>query len=418
MSLFPAIASRAFTLGKALEQDLPLGHARGLGSILNLNDFQAAAKRVLPRAIYGYVENGSEDETSLQSNREAFLDYRLVTRVLRDVEHRHQTVSLFGKTFAAPFGIAPMGGSAAVTYDADRRMARAASKAGIPFALSGNSITPMERVARVCPGAWFASYQSPNTRAIEGMVSRVADAGFGVFVMTADVPEGSNREKDHRAGFSQPIRFNRKIVLDGMRRPGWVVSTALRTLLTRGVPHIDNLDYNGGPSLFSRSVTKIASHASLSWAHVELVRKRWKGPLVVKGLLSREDARIAREAGVDGIVVSNHGGRQLNGAAAPIHVLPGIVEEAKGLTVLIDSGFRRGTDVLTALAMGAHFVLIGRPFLFAAAVGGEAGVRHAIDLLSKEIDRDMAMLGLHRLGEIGPEMLLNVRGSAAIRAVP
>ncbi|MBV8457703.1 MAG: alpha-hydroxy-acid oxidizing protein [Acetobacteraceae bacterium] len=231
--------------------------------------------------------------------------------------------------------------------------------------------------------------------------------------MTADVPVGSNREKDHRAGFTQPIRLNPRLVVEGALKPAWVFSTALRTLLMQGIPHIDNLDYGGGPSLFSSNVKKIAQHASLSWQHVEIARKHWQGPLVVKGVLSQEDARVARECGVDGIVVSNHGGRQLDAAATPLHVLPGIVAAAKGLTVMIDGGFRRGTDVLIALALGAQFVLIGRPFLFAAAVAGQAGVLHAIELLSKEIDRDMALLGLRSLSAVGPEMLLPMRGSVA-----
>jgi L-lactate dehydrogenase (cytochrome) len=243
------------------------------------------------------------------------------------------------------------------------------------------------------------------------MVRRVADAGFSVFLMTVDVPVGSNREKDQRAGFTQPIRLNPKLLAEGAMHPGWVVSTALRTLLTHGIPHVTNLDYDGGPSLFSTKAKKIASHASLSWDHVEIARKCWKGPLVLKGILSREDARIARECGVDGIVVSNHGGRQLDAAATPLQVLPGILSAAKGMTVLVDGGFRRGTDVLIALALGARFVLVGRPFLFAASVAGTAGVRHAIDLLSKEIDRDMALLGIRGLDELGPDRLLDVRSS-------
>ncbi len=413
LSAPPHTLEKPFKRARQEEKELPVGYTRGLGRILNLMEFEQEARKVLPRAIYGYVANGSEDETSLQTNRNAFLDYRLVTRVLRGVTERDQSRALFGRTYAAPFGIAPMGGSSVVTYDGARRMARAARDTGIPFALSGNSIVPLERVARAYPGAWFASYQSPNPRAVEGMVKRVADAGYSVYIMTADVPVGSNREKDHRAGFTQPIRLNPRLIVEGALKPGWVFSTALRTLLMQGIPHIDNLDYEGGPSLFSSNVKKIAQHASLSWQHVEIARRHWRGPLVVKGVLSQEDARVARECGVDGIVVSNHGGRQLDAAATPLHVLPGIVEGAKGLTVMIDGGFRRGTDVLIALALGAQFVLIGRPFLFAAAVAGQAGVLHAVELLSKEIDRDMALLGLRSLSEVGPEMLLPMRGSAA-----
>ncbi|HJS86959.1 MAG TPA: alpha-hydroxy acid oxidase [Acetobacteraceae bacterium] len=409
-----------FARAEKAAESLPLRHARRLRRILDLDDFQRVARRHLPRAIHGYVANGSEDETSLATNRAAFLDYRLVPRVLVGVGERDQRTTLLGRHCAAPFGIAPMGGSAAVTYDGDVRMARAAAQCGIPFVLSGNSIIPMEEVARNCPGAWFASYQSPTTKAIEGMVERVAAAGFSTFVSTVDVPVGSNREKDRRAGFTQPIRLNPKLIRDGLAHPNWVVSTAARTLLKRGVPRIENLEYDGGPSLFSRTVTKIAAHAELCWDHVRLIRRLWKGPFVVKGILSREDARIARDHGVDGIVVSNHGGRQLDRAASPLHVLPDIVGAAGDMTVMIDSGFRRGTDVLTALALGADFVFIGRPFLFAAAVAGEAGVLHAIDLLSKEIDRDMALLGLRRIGELGRDSVLDLKqvGSGVARAEP
>ena len=409
---FGRALAKPFVRAKHAEQSQPIGAARGLDRILNLTDFEAAAKKVLPRAIYGYVANGAEDETSLHTNRNAFLDYRLVTRVLRGVQERNQSRSVFGKTYAAPFAIAPMGGASVVTYDGDRNLARAARATGIPWVLSGNSITKLEKLARDYPGAWFASYQSANPAAVERMVKRVADAGYSAYVMTADVPVGSNREKDHRAGFTQPIRLNPKLVLQGAMRPGWVVATALRTLLQHGNPHIVNLDADGGPSLFSTKVKTIAAHAGLSWQHVEIARRHWRGPLVVKGVLSREDARIARECGADGIVVSNHGGRQLDAAATPLQVLPGIVAAAKDLTVMIDGGFRRGTDVLIALALGAQLVLIGRPFLFAAAVAGMAGVLHAIGLLAKELDRDMALLGVRDLAELGPESLLDVRLSA------
>ena len=329
--------------------------------------------------------------------------------MLRAIRHRDQSVSLFGQTYTAPFAIAPMGGAAAVAYDADLVMARAARACGIPFVLAGHSIVPMEEVGDAYPGAWFAAYQDPDAVKVERMVARVRDAGFGVFVLTADVPVGSNREKDHRAGFSQPIRLNRKVVRDGILHPNWVFSTGVRTLLKRGDPHIDNLEPEGGPSLFSRSVTKIASHEGLGWDQVRHIRKLRKGPLVIKGILSGDDARTARECGADGIVVSNHGGRQLDGAVTSLEALPDVLEHARDMTVIADSGFRRGTDVLKGLALGAHATLVGRPFLFAAAIAGEAGVLRAISLLAKEIDRDMALIGLANIGEASPDVLRLVR---------
>ncbi|HZT19749.1 MAG TPA: alpha-hydroxy acid oxidase [Dongiaceae bacterium] len=387
---------------------LPARHARELKGTLDLEDFESAVRRKLPRAVYAYVAGGSETETSLRTNRAAFARWRLVPRVLVGVADRSQETKILGRTYAAPFGISPMGGSALVAYNGHTVMARAAAKAGIPFILSANSIIPMEEVAKAGPGSWFAAYQSPNRRAIEGMVRRVRRAGIDVLVVTADVPVGSNRENDARNGFSFPIRPSARLSLDVMSHPGWLTGTFLRTLLRRGVPHIVNLEPDGGPGLFSSQVKGIAAHESLSWDHIRLMRDLWMGPLVVKGILSVDDVRIARQIGVDGVIISNHGGRQLDNAATPLQVLPTIVAEAKGVTVMIDSGFRRGTDVLKALALEARFVFVGRPFLFAAALAGEAGVLHGISLLSKEIDKDMALLGLRRLGDAGSDMLLDM----------
>jgi L-lactate dehydrogenase (cytochrome) len=267
----------------------------------------------------------------------------------------------------------------------------------------------MEEIAAAYPGAWFAAYQSPNEQAIEGMAERVAKAGFSVFVLTSDVPVGSNREADARNGFSFPIRPGLKLSVDVATHPSWLVGVLGRTLLRRGVPHIVNLEPEGGPNLFSTKVAHIASHESLNWNHVRLIRKFWKGPLVVKGLLSPADLSVARDCGVDGVIVSNHGGRQLDQAVAPLCVLPEMAEQARGLTLMVDSGFRRGTDVLKALALGARCVFIGRPFLYAAAYAGEDGVRHAISLLANEIDKDMALLGRRDINEIGRDMIAEAR---------
>lgn len=413
MSSSADAASQPFVRARQAEHAHKRRASRRLEQIFNLTDFEIEARKLLPESVYSYVASGSEDETSLHTNRNAFLDYRIVPRVLRGVQQRDQSRMLFGRRYASPFGIAPMGGASVVTYAGDRHMARGAHVAGIPFVLSANSITPMEKLSRVCPGAWFASYQPPDDHDVETMVRRVADAGYSVFAMTVDVPVESNREQELRAGYSQPIRPHPKLMLQGMRHPGWVLSSVLPTLLTHGIPHVSNLTAEGGPNLFSRRMKQVSKHAALSWHHVELARKLWKGPLVLKGILSREDARIARECGADGIVVSNHGGRQLDAAATPLQVLPGIRTAAKDMTVLIDGGFRRGTDILTALALGADFVLIGRPFLFAAAVAGAAGVLHAIALLSREIDRDLALMGLNTLSDLDSNAVLDVRSSAA-----
>ncbi|HVZ10289.1 alpha-hydroxy acid oxidase [Rhodopila sp.] len=378
---------------------------RRLRDILDLDDFERAAKPKLPHAIYGYVAHGAETEATLRANRAAFDDWRLVPRVLAGVSERHQGITLLGRQYATPFGIAPMGGSALVAYEGHAVMARAARKAGIPFILSANSIIPLEEVVKANPDMWFAAYQSPDREAIEGMTRRLARAGVEVLVVTADVPIGSNREADARAGFGFPIRPSLRLGWDVATHPRWLTGVFARTLARRRSPHIDNLEPWGGPGLFSREVAGIAAHEALCWRHIRLMRELWKGKLVVKGILSSGDAAIARDCGVDGIILSNHGGRQLDQAVSPMQILPRVREQAAGLAVMIDSGFRRGTDVIKALALGADAVFVGRPFLFAAVVAGKAGVGRAIDLLRTEIDRDMALLGVRRLEELSKDLL-------------
>jgi L-lactate dehydrogenase (cytochrome) len=377
-----------------------------LRRILDLDDFERKARRRLPRAVYGYVANGTETETTLRENRAAFADWQLRPRVLAGVETRDQSINLLGHTYASPFGIAPMGGSALVAYQGDLTMARAAHQANIPFILSANSIIPLEDVLACNPNAWFAAYQSPNANAIRGMAMRLAQAGGKTMVITADVPIGSNREGDARAGFGFPIRPNARLSFDVATHPRWASRVLLRTFLKRGIPDIVDLEPWGCPGLFSRKMQGIAAHEGLRWEHVRLMRELWQGKLVVKGILSATDASIAREIGVDGIILSNHGGRQLDCAVAPIRVLPDVLKEAGGMTVMADSGFRRGTDVVKALARGAQAVFVGRPFLYAAVCAGTDGVSHAIALLAKELDRDMAMLGVRHLGEITGEILV------------
>ncbi|TLU71677.1 alpha-hydroxy acid oxidase [Lichenicoccus roseus] len=383
----------------------PRRHRHLLRHVLNLEDFERMVEHRLPRAVFGYVSGGAEAGVTYQHNREVFAQWRFITRILRDVSRRSTATTLFGRTYAAPFAIAPMGASAVVGYDADNRMARAAMDANIPFILSANSITPLEELAQTNPHAWFAAYQKPAAENIQAMCERVAAAGYDVFMLTVDVPVGSNRENNIRTGYTMPLRPTPRLALDGLSHPRWLAGTGLRTVLKRGVPAISNIDPTQRPTIFSRTLGGVTGHAAFAWEQAELIRRHWKGRFVLKGILSKEDARIARESGVDGIVVSNHGGRQLDGSVSPMDVLSEIRAETGDMTVFADSGFRRGTDVLKALALGAHCVLIGRPFLFAAALAGEAGVEHAIKLLSREIDTDMALLGVSAVDQVDASVL-------------
>jgi L-lactate dehydrogenase (cytochrome) len=377
---------------------------RNLAAFLCLDDFQPAARRRLPRQIYGYYAGAAETGQSFEANRESFRAYELVPRVLADVSTRTTRTELFGQGYAAPFGIAPMGLSGLATFDGEIALARAADQEGILSIVSATSLTRLERIAEEGGARWFQAYLPGEDARIEAMVERVAAAGYDTFVLTVDVPVAANRENNVRTGFSIPLRPSLRLAWDGLVRPRWLFDTWLASFLHKGVPHFENMDAFRGPPILSRNVVRaIGARDQLSWRHLELIRRLWMGRLVVKGVLSARDVVLAREAGADGVILSNHGGRQLDGAVPALAALPAIAEVKGAMSVMIDGGIRRGSDVLKALALGADFVFLGRPFLFAAAARGEAGVGHAIRLLKAEIDRDMALLGVSDLKTIGRE---------------
>ncbi len=384
---------------------------RVLRRILALDDFEDAARRVIPPLIFGYVKGGTETNASLRANRAVWDEIAFVPKTLVDTSERTHKTTLFGHTYDAPFGIAPMGGTAMAAYQGDLVLARAAAAANIPMILSGASLTPLERVRQAGPTAWFQAYLPGEAGPITQLVERVARSGYDTFVLTVDVQVRANRENNVRSGFNVPLRPGLRLAWDGIIRPRWLFGMFLRTLWLHGMPHFENMGRRV-PLISRTEEREVGRRDKLSWKHLELMRRLWKGRLVVKGILDSDDARIARESGADGIIVSNHGGRQLDGAVAPLRVLPGIAAQAGGMTVMMDSGVRRGTDVLKALALGAQFVFLGRPFFYAAAVAGEAGVRHAAKLLQDEIDRDMALLGINALAEMRRERLTTARGPA------
>lgn len=383
-----------------------------LRRMLSLHDFEDAARRRLPRPIFGYIAGAAEDNASLCDNREVFGEYAFTTRVLRDVSQRSQAVELFGERYSSPFGIAPMGINALSTYRGDLVLARVAQRAGIVSVMSGTSLIPLEEVVRQSPSTWFQAYLPGDQARIDALIDRVERAGFRTLVVTVDIPISANRENNIRTGFSTPLRPGLRLAWDGLVRPRWVAGTFLRTLLCHGMPHFENSFATRGAPIMSSSVLRdFSARDHLSWNHLEAIRRRWKGPLVVKGVLSVEDALQARNLGADGVVLSNHGGRQLDGAVSAMRVLESVVMAVgPAFPVLIDGGFRRGSDVLKAIALGARMVLVGRPFNYAAAVAGEAGVLHAIGLLRDEVDRNLAMLGARACMDLGPGHIVRRRG--------
>ena len=386
---------------------------------LSLDDFEDAARRHLPGPVFAYVSGGVENNLSRDDNRRAFDEIGFVPRVLTGVSKRTTATELFGHTYAAPFGIAPMGLSALSAYRGDIVQGRAALAANIPMVLSGTSLIRLEDVCAACPGAWFQAYLPGEPERIRKLLDRVAAAGFKTLVVTVDVSVLSNRENNVRAGFSTPLRPSLRLAWDGITHPRWSVGTFLRTIVQHGLPHFENSFAERGAPIIARNVERdFSARDHLNWSHVEEIRGYWKGRLILKGIMSPEDARRARAGGIDGIVVSNHGGRQLDGTASPMRVLAEVAQASGDMVVMMDSGVRRGTDVLKALALGAKFVFVGRPFNYAASVAGEPGVARAIEILKGEVYRNMALVGVNSVAELKPALLSRLNPLAAAAPPP
>ncbi|SDF62308.1 L-lactate dehydrogenase (cytochrome) [Salipiger thiooxidans] len=372
---------------------------------LTLDDFEPAARRRLPRPLFGYVSGAAETNAARQDNRDALDAWRLVPNVLRGVEGRSTACTLLGESYAAPFGVAPMGLSALMARDGDVALARAAAAAGLPFVLSGSSLTRMEDVVKANPKAWFQAYLPGEKDRIRALIARVRTAGFGTLVLTADTAVVANRENNMRAGFSTPLRVRPRLIWDFAIKPRWVLSTFLPTLM-RGMPHFENSDAVRGAPIISKQATRdFGRKDHLNWDHLALMRDLWPGKLVLKGVIAPADVAQARALGCDAVVMSNHGGRQLDHAISPLRILPEARAQAGDMGLLIDGGIRRGTDVIKALALGADMVLVGRPFLYAATLGGQPMAERAADILKTEVHRNLGLLGLRDLSEIGPEIL-------------
>jgi L-lactate dehydrogenase (cytochrome) len=370
-----------------------------------LEDLDPLAKAYLPQALWEFGSTGAENNLSREANRQAFDYIWLQPRVLMDVSGRSIKRDLFGATFDAPFGISPMGASAMFGFEADLNYARAAKAANIPFVMSGSALIPMEKVAEANPDVWFQAYVDADRDSIAALADRVWQTGIKNLVITVDVPVPGNRAATLRKGFEYPMRPNLGLTVDALSHPRWLFGTFFRTLLSSGLPHIENYGPARGIPIISLSAPgRKHVRDGLNWEDMKWLRDRWQGRLLIKGVLSPEDTRVAAATGLDGLFVSNHGGRQLDTAVPPLKVLPEIAAEKGDMAILFDSGIRRGTDVVKALALGADFVFAGRPFLYAAALGEEPGVAYAIELLAQEVDRTIALLGCNDLNELATRL--------------
>jgi len=372
----------------------------------SIEGLRQAAKRRLPRAVFDFIDGGAEDERTLRDNCEAFSRLRLAPKMLVDVSAVDTATTILGGPSKLPLAIAPTGAVGFGWRGGDVAIAKVAAAAGIPYSLSMSATASIEQIAREAPGRlWFQAYFLKQRDFTFGLIERAKQAGYEALIVTTDVQVGGKRERDYRNDFALPFRYTARNLLDFASRPAWALD-----MLVNGIPVMENLtglapEAGDAPALAS-SVAR-SNDPSLDWEVMQRVRERWRGKLLVKGILRADDAERAVALGCDGVIVSNHGGRQLDGAVSSLEALPAIARAIGGkASVLLDGGVRRGSDVVKALACGAQAVMTGRATLFGACAAGRPGAQRALDILADELVRSMQLSGMRRIADIGPELLV------------
>ncbi len=365
---------------------------------VNIHDLEVVARRRLPKVIYDYLAGGAEDEQTLRRNSSVFDGYLLRPRVLSGNSQIDLSTELLGERINLPFIIGPTGLNGIYWSEGDIALARAAAKENTIFSLSTASNASLETVAASTTGPkWFQLYPWGDRSVLGRLLDRAKTSGYRVLLVTVDSLIGGKRERDARNKFSHEVRLTSSVIIDGLQHPRWLASVFLRN----GMPRFENIAEflpAGAKASDLAEFTRSQRNSAMTWQDLEWIKERWDGPMIVKGILTREDALIARKIGLDGVVVSNHGGRQLDGSVTPIDALPEIVNAVgEKMTILIDGGFRRGSDIVKALALGADAVLLGRSTLFGLAASGEAGVSRALHILKDEVERAMALLGCEQI---------------------
>lgn len=384
-----------------------------LARCFNLADVREHARRRLPKGIFEFIDRGAEDDEALAHNREAFRRIKLKPKVLIDVSARSAETALFGRAHAMPIAIAPTGAAGLVWHEGELELARAAAAARIPFTLATRSMTSLEDIAAKAGGTlWFQLYVWAERKLSFKLVERANAAGFEVLIVTVDVPVAPNREYNRRNGFSLPFNPTVRALFDMLAHPHWLLNVMGRYLLTTGMPRYENMpgEHRERITQGGKPLTSLRGD-NIIWDDIQELRRRWPRTLIVKGILRAEDAIRAVACGADGVVVSNHGGRCLDSAVAPIDVLPEIVDAVSPrATVLLDSGVRRGGDIVKALALGASAVLSGRPCLYGMALAGKVGAQYVLELLRQELLTAMGQVGCPTVADLGLEI---VDGAAA-----
>lgn len=375
--------------------------ARVLRSAATVSDLRRAARRRLPAGIFDYIDGGSADERSLQANRDAFASVTFHPRVLTGLSEIDTTTSLLGRAVPSPLVLAPTGFTRIAHPDGELAVARAAARHGIPYALSTLGTRSIEELAQASDGdLWFQVYVWRDRGLVESMIERAALAGYQALVLTVDTPVLGRRERDIRNGFALPPTIGIDTLIDGLRHPSWTWSF-VRSEPIRFANVVGASVGDGTTPIALAEYTMRQFDPSLSWRDVSWVRSLWPRSIVLKGIQTVEDAVLAADAGVDAIILSNHGGRQLDDAPPPLALVQPVVEAVGDrVEVLCDGGIQRGSDVVKALALGAKACMIGRAYLYGLAVGGERGVNHVLDLLSSDIKRTMTLIGVASVGEL------------------
>ena len=375
---------------------------------LNIEDLRQMARRRLTKSLYQFIDRGSEDDIALLNNRSSLERIKLLPRILNDVSGRNPSIKLFGKSQTLPLIIGPTGPAGFVWYRGEIALARAATKFQIPFTLSSTGNTDMERIMKDGGGTqWYQLYVWRDMEASLLAVERARDAGFEALIVTVDSTVPYNREFDIRNGVTFPVRITPRNFFDTILHPRWMFGTLGRYVLAEGhMPRYVNISIP--KNLSSRDIRGfLTKNDTLNWEFLKRIRDIWPRTLIVKGILHPGDAVMAADSGADGIIVSNHGGIANDSAVAPVDVLPGIVEAAgKRLTIIVDSGFRRGSDVLKGLALGADAVAIGRATLYGVGAAGESGATRALEIFDSEIRRTMGVMGLSDIQSINRDHVI------------
>jgi (S)-mandelate dehydrogenase len=373
----------------------------------NIEDLRRMAKKRLPRFVFEYVDGAAEDGIAIQNNREVYRSLKIKNRVLKDVSARSTAIEIFGKKLTMPYAISPTASAGLMSDRGEIALAKAARRMGVPCTAATSAVTPMEEIYEAAGGnLWFQLYMWVDMKARMAFVERVKAVGYDTLLVTVDGSVGANREHDRRNGFSMPLRYTPKLIAQVLARPGWCLRVLAPQYLKRGPFTRANYPREWGNKLTDmpndHALTKPDTQ---SWDDIKRIRDMWPGYMLVKGLQSLEDAVIAADYGLDGVVLSNHGGRYLDCAPAPLQLVPE-VRRAVGdrLKIIIDSGARRGSDLVKAIAVGADMVMSGRPTLFGIAAAGEAGAYRALEIFHTEMDRIMAQLGLNSVDEISPHV--------------